>query len=211
MLLKLLFILASTSVLQSAEKPLATLPKDIRPAQVIVSPDQSHFGWIAKDEDSIFLVVDGQKQKPYDWIVLNRADFTADSQHIVYAARKRRKAVLVVDGNESELTDSISEWITSAAGHRIAYSATHNGRAHTILDDAPGPSYDFVQLHALSGGGVLAYMAVKSAKQMANIDGNEGKAYDLVSDIRLSADGKHFAYIATSNGQTRMIIDNQPG
>ena len=59
MLLNLLLTLAAAAPLQVTEKTLATLPKDIRPAQVIVSPDQSRFAWISKDEDSIFLVVDG--------------------------------------------------------------------------------------------------------------------------------------------------------
>jgi len=203
---------SSAAPLTVTKNTLAAVPKEIRPAQIIVSPDQSRFAWISRDEDSLSLVVDGKKQKPYDWIVQGKADFTADSQHIVYAVRKRNKALMIVDGNESALADSIKDWLISPAGQHIAYAAAHNGRVHAILDNVPGPPFDFVQLHAMSASGTLAYLAVKSNQQFAIIDGNESKPYDLISDIRLSSNGRRFAFIASSNGQTQMIIDNnEPG
>src|SRR5207248_6453033 len=53
---------------------------EIRPAQVIVSPDQSRFGWISRNENSFSVVVDGKEQKPYDWIIQGKVDFTGDSK-----------------------------------------------------------------------------------------------------------------------------------
>src|SRR6266576_2160771 len=149
MLLSLLLTLATTSPLHVKEEARAVLPKEIRPAQIIVSPDQTRFAWISRDEDFLSLVVDGKKQKTYDWIIQGKADFTADSRHIVYAVRKRNKALMIVDGNESALADSIKDWLISPAGQHIAYTATYNGRVHAILDNVPGPPFDFVQLHAL--------------------------------------------------------------
>src|SRR6266568_3703437 len=211
MFLNLLLTLTTASGFQTMEKSLGTLPKEIRPAQIIVSPDQTRFTWILRDEDSISVVVDGKKQKPYDWIIQNAVDFTADSKHVVYAARKRRKAMMVIDGNEGQLADSFSQWIVSPAGSHIACSAILNGRAHAIVDDVPGAPYDFVHLHDLAADGTVAYLTTKSNKQMAIINDNESKPYDLISDIRLSRDGRRFAFVASSNGQTRMIVDDQAG
>jgi len=207
----LTFALAAPAPLTTMERPLSPLPKEIRPAQVIVSPDQSRFAWILRDEDSISVVVDGKKQKPYDWIVQSAVDFSADSKHVVYAARKRRKAMMVIDGNEGQLEDSISQWLLSPAGSHIAYATVRDGRPHAILDNVPGPPADFVQLHALAADGTLAYLINKSNRQVAVIHGKESQPYDLLSDIRLSSNGRRFAYVASSNGQTRMIVDDQAG
>src|SRR3954468_21905620 len=100
MLLNLVLSFLAAAPLQATEKTLATLPKDIRPAQLIVSPDQSRFAWIFKNDDEIAVVVDGKKHKPCEWIVQDRLAFTADSHHVVYAARQRRKAMMVIDGKE---------------------------------------------------------------------------------------------------------------
>src|SRR3954463_13629787 len=156
MLLKLLFTPAAITGLQTTEKPLATLPKDIRPAQVIVSPDQSRFAWIFKNDDEIAVVVDGKKHKPCEWIVQDRLAFTADSHHVVYAARQRRKAMMVIDGKEGELIDGISNWLVSSGGAHVAFNMKSREGAQAVLDDVPQPAYDFVQLHALSADGVLA-------------------------------------------------------
>src|SRR4051794_27059729 len=170
--------LVMASPLRASENSLAPLPKQIRPPQIIVSPDQSRFAWILRDEDSISVFVDGKKQKSYDWIIQNTVDFTADSKHVVYAARKRRKAMMVIDGNEGQLEDSISQWLLSPVGSHVAYAATRNGRAHAIVDNVPGPECDFVQLHALAADGTLAYLTTKSHQQLAVINGKESKACD---------------------------------
>ena len=92
----LLFTLVTGTQLHTSEKNLAALPKDVHPAQIIVSPDQTRFAWIARNEDSISVVVDGKNQKPYDWIIQNNLEFSADSKHLIYAAFRRRKAMMVI-------------------------------------------------------------------------------------------------------------------
>src|SRR5215204_3784400 len=152
-ILNLLLTLATAAPAQATNTPLDLLPKDIRPAQVVVSPDQSHFAWISRDAESFSVVVDGKKQKPYDWIILGKADFTGDSKHVVYGVRRRGKALMIVDGNEGQSLDSISDWLIGSGGPHIAYATKHNNRAHAMLDDVPGPPFDFVRLDALAGDG----------------------------------------------------------
>src|SRR5436190_22206976 len=98
----LLFAFATASSLQTTDKNLAALPKDIHPSQIIVSPDQNRLAWILRNEDSISVVVDGKNQKPYDWIIQNKVEFSADSKHLIYAAFRRRKAMMVIDGSEGQ-------------------------------------------------------------------------------------------------------------
>src|ERR1051325_7014868 len=150
MLVQLFLSLLATTPLKVTEKPLAELPPEIRvddvvvtpairPAQVVVSPDQTRFAWISEDKKAFSVVVDGKRQKTYDWIIGGRLEFTGDSKHLVYAVRKRGKAAMVIDGNEGLLVESISNWMNSPVGGHIAFAAKHNGRSHAIFDDLPGP------------------------------------------------------------------------
>src|SRR6185436_5342186 len=179
----LLFLnsIAAADPLQATEKLVASLPKDIRPAQVLVSPDQSRFAWISRNENSFSVFVDGKEQKHYDWIIQGKVDFTGDSKHLVYAVRKRGKAVMVIDGREGLLVESISNWLISPVGGHIAFAAKHNGRSHFVFDDIPGPPFDFVQLEAIAGEGAAAYLAVKGNQQFAIINGNESKPWQSIN------------------------------
>src|SRR5437762_3849001 len=136
---------------QPTEKPLCTLPDEIRPPEVVISPDQNRFAWITRDERAIFVVVDGKKHAGYDWIVQGAVAFTADSKHAVYAARKRNKALMVIDGRDGDFFDSVDHWLTSQRGSEVGFSITHNGRAHAILGKTIGAPFDFVRWHALAG------------------------------------------------------------
>ncbi len=210
-ILSLILIATVSAPLWAEEKVLATLPKEISPTQIVVSPDQSRFAWILRGQDSISVVVDGKQQKPYDWIVQNTVEFTADSKRVVYAARKRRKAMMVIEGNEGPLADSIEQWMLSPTGAHIAYVATVDGRRQVFFDDAGRGNYEYVKLHALAADGTLAYLVAKSNQQVAVINGKESKPYDLIREIRLSPDGKRWAYIASGDGQIRMMVDDQSG
>ena len=50
-----------------------------------------------------FVVLDGAEGKPYDEI--DDLQFTVDSKHLVYTARRDAKLVVVVDSVESKLYD----------------------------------------------------------------------------------------------------------
>jgi hypothetical protein len=196
---------------RAEERAIATLPKDVRAGEVVVSADHSRVGWIAREELVMRVVVDGKKQQGYDWIVNGAVGFTADSKHVVYAARKRRKAVMVVDGKEGELYDSINRWAVGQRGGSVACSVTHKGAAYVLVDGVVGPGYEFVHLQSVVDGKSWAYVAERLGKQMAVINGVESKAWDKVVAIRLSGDGKRSAYGALAEGKWRMVIDGKEG
>jgi hypothetical protein len=157
------------------------------------------------------VIVDGQRQRGYDWIVNGMVGFTADSKRVVYAARKRRKAVMVVDGKEGAVYDSISRWMVAERGGDVMWSANSGGAAHAVFNGVAGPAFEFVHLQSFVDQRLYAYVAEKSGRQMAVTHGSVSKPWEKVVGMRLSADGKRFAYCALEEGKWRMVSESGEG
>ena len=101
---------------------------------LVASPDQRHVAYVFRQEDGRRAVaLDGQPGRLYDWI-LGKPVFSADGQHVAYAAASivDRKLVwrIVIDGVEGKPYDRIFlqrsgvPLLFSRDGRHFAYSAT---------------------------------------------------------------------------------------
>ena len=53
------------------------------------------------------------------------------------------------------------------------------------------------------------YLAEHNKKQIAVVDGVDGKEFDEISGIEFSPDSRHMAYAAKQGERTRVVIDGE--
>lgn len=59
-------------------------------------------------------------------------------------------------------------------------------------------------------GSRLAFIAKTGTQEMAIVDGKREQAYDEVSDLAFSQDGRHYAYTARNGAKMRVVLDGTP-
>src|SRR3954467_9467426 len=57
----------------------------------------------------------------------------------------------------------------------------------------------------------IAYVAIRSGKSLAVVDGIEGKIYDRVMTLGFSPDGKHVAYVGRRGENLLVVLDGKEG
>ena len=186
------------------------------------SPDGKHvaYGATEKVEQQDFwrVIVDGNEiPNFFDAISSSSPAFTPDGNHVVYVARKDRKAVVIIDGKDEPLYDKIGHGIPffSSDGKHMAYTAVNSGEPErVILDGKPGPDFAYIPVLSLlfsPDGQRIAYGGQEiSQKWRVVTDGQPGAAYDQVDNIVFSKDGRHIAYKAKTGERWRLVIDGNP-
>jgi hypothetical protein len=97
---------------------------------ITFSEDGSRHAFVAADDEGVFHVVDGERQRSYHEV--GEAVFSADGNHVAYRARLNDASFLVVDGWEADFVFSrlASDEALAAhgsSGFRSAYQM-FNGR-----------------------------------------------------------------------------------
>jgi hypothetical protein len=130
--------------------------------EVYFSPDSIHMAYSVVQDGKCFVVVDGNPQQKCDGLVSGQQPkkssglglesekaswksgaiaFSPDSQHCAYAMfdRRRQKHVLVFDGDEMAIHDSIANnrVVFSPDSNRLAYCAAEGGSQFLVLDFTP--------------------------------------------------------------------------
>lgn len=154
------------------------------------SPDSKHCAYMARQDESWYIVVDGQQGAGYT--NLDMPLFSPTGGHVAYKARKNEQWCMVVDGKEGKGYEAI-------------------GADEDLLGVRSG---DYLLFNA--DGTHFAYVAVQKAESLAETgvscvvwDNTESAAFDHVSDLTFSQDGKHLAYAAEKNRETFIILDRQ--
>jgi hypothetical protein len=79
------------------------------------------------------------------------------------------------------------------------------------LPNFVGDYQGMVQFAAAANGFRWAYRTRLGNEEFVVVDGVREKAFDKVSMPVWSREGRHLAYVATSNGKSSMILDGTPG
>ena len=192
-------------------------------SEIIFSPDSKHFAYVAREADKQFVVFNGIKGKEYeevDWLT-----FSSNSEHFTYVAREGKRdkseSFSVFNDIESERYGSVQNPIISKDSNRLAYIIN---RSSIIIDGKLGKEYEYVHIEGDEGyyfnvpspifsndSKKIAYGAKDSGGYFIVINDEEGKRYELVSDLKFSPDSQHYVYIAKEDGDEFIVYDNSEG
>jgi hypothetical protein len=131
--------------LKTTETSLAKLDTDW---SIVISPDSRHIAWIIKVyQGKEFIAVDGVKGTGYDVIWGPTLQFSPDSKHFAYAARRGDKGLVIFDGTEGKEYDRDIDHpvIFSPDSNHIAYPAQRGANRVVVTDHAEGKEYDAIE------------------------------------------------------------------
>lgn len=138
----------------------------------------------------------------------------AVSAHSVTAEDKLRRELSALEINVGRLLPgaAAASLAVSPDGKRVAFfRKSISGKKWTlIVDDVESEPYDGVsqtQPIFSPDSKRVAYVAERSGRKLAVIDGREGKDYDAVGDITFSPDSQRVAYMAAQGAERFMILD----
>jgi Tol biopolymer transport system component len=117
---------------------------------VLWSCDSQHLAYVASQDGTQWVVVDGVAGPKYRWV--SGLEFSPDGKHLVYIActsGDTYKYMVVRDGQAGPVFDKIeTPWhdqrLFGPDGRHIAYKVTRGGTHAVVLDDQVGPEYDSV-------------------------------------------------------------------
>ncbi|MCD4782859.1 MAG: hypothetical protein K8T10_03400 [Candidatus Eremiobacteraeota bacterium] len=186
----------------------------------IVSPDNTHTGYIAKDKNGEYAVIDGKKQGYYYEILGKHIWFSPDGKHTAYVARKGNNKVVVVDGKEGKEYVDIGRnlVIFSPDSKRIAYSAKTEGGFWTLVVDGKeeGKYPVLIGRYFFSPDSKrVVYFAMKSQCSIPVIDGKKGNKYVNINIWAVfSPDSKKVAFVGLNldslGRYTSVFVDEKP-
>lgn len=162
--------------------------------------------------------------------------FSPDGSHIAYTARKGNKWVMVVDGVESPLYDSLREPCFSLDGKNLCYVAFRNNKSILVINGKESkeyygimPRYPYVLSRSpyiwvddtycpfvMSDSGKIGYVASNGKlngvdQEFAVIDGKPGPVYERIGPMEFTRDGSRCAYAARKNNKEFVVLDGKPG
>ena len=135
------------------------------------SPDMKRVGYWADDESGMFLVVNGVAGKPFPAVDDGSPrgffsppdfDFTPDSKHFWYQAKRNGKWIVVVDGQESQPYDRVRDFVFSPDSDHYAFVAERNKTPLVVRDGKEGKRYHWIapqDLHFSPDSQRMAYWA----------------------------------------------------
>lgn len=192
----------------------------IHTESIIFSPDSQRIAYVAKDlgklfqSEKEFVVLDGQKGKPFDQIFLPLT-FSPDSRRFAYAARTGSGILhLIIDGQVTDLPKKYQRVADSMLVPSICFSQDSQHLA--LLGDWPGYPFLLVDGKEVTdrkeekrifgalfspNGQRLAYVYGKAATWTVVVDGKEGNQYDEII---------HVAYVGIGNlsGEGKFVFDS---
>ncbi len=162
------------------------------------------------------MVIDGVEGPAYASV--GPAVFSADGKRVAYVAER---SMLVLDGREQKRYDKIAtESIRfSREGGRVAYLASTleksgGEKLYFIVDGQPkGPFEGVVRSSFIFSpdGRHTACIVMRDRRQVAVVDGVEGKPYDDVRLLQFGADTARAVYLARQGAQVRAVIGGVEG
>lgn len=199
---------------------------------MVFSADSRHLAYGAKEEDSWFMVKDGEKSKPFKSVgspVLSR-----DGKRLAFPAQVPGGWCMVVDGVPGKVFDKLGPPAFSPDGRRFAYAARLNEKERIVVDGVEGKVYESLdvvsglgawlafptmvaEFPVFSADGRLAHHGKLAGKWHIVVEGQDSEAFDKVSDIVFSPDGKRMAFAARKprwtvvvDGKDQRVFDETP-
>ncbi len=185
--------------------------------------DESHLAFFAKRKSSWVLVLDGAEHPP-EYTEASSIAFQPKGSSLVYCAcQQKKKCRLVVDGAETgAVYQEFSYPRYSRDGKRLAYLGKREKKWVAIVDGKEvGPEMDDIWGSAWGFTRDASQFFVAGRVKtnwMHYLDGQPGSGFEVISHIRFSSDGKHYAYGGASaklgfkkqKTTGTIILDGQP-
>jgi hypothetical protein len=161
-------------------------------------------------------VIDEKPGPTFESLLAHTLRFSADAQHLAYAASERGVVRVVVDDHVDPEFDGVGQLQLSDDGKHVAYEARRGSRAYVVLDgefDGPWESVD----HLLLGkNGRLAYLARDGGTWTvlwSKLDGPglfSSGPLDRSGGLAMSSDGRHVAWVARTGVVDSIFMDGEP-
>ena len=199
-----------------SERFIGEVHPSVIPASLKVSPDGKHVAYVVAVSRGYFqgirrlLVVDGEKERPYDDIAEGSVIFSPDSQRVAYQAIVGSWCFMVVDGKEEKQYDGIAtEPIFSPDSRRMAYGARVGNKWFVVVDGKEEKHYDDIARGTLTfspDSKRVAYGVKEGNKWFVVVDGNEGTQYDILRGARIVFDRPDsFHYLVLKGGEFYLV------
>jgi len=185
----------------------------------VISPNGARVAYVERDGAKQVVVVDGERQRPYDHIrapwMLYDADI-GDTSHF-QAPQQALDDGLVFSPDGTRLACVIGQW------EKPGPILWRQARVAVVVDGKAGPFYDEVSLPTFNADGAhLAYVARKGKQWMAVLDGKEGKPYDAIESresrvkVRIgwnvfARNGSRMACAGLRDNIWHVIVDGEEG
>ena len=205
--------------------------------RVVLSDEGDHIAIVTAKGSRQVVLIDGVEGPAFDEIPMNftwstyrgsrgSLGFSATGGHSAYVGRRGGDFIAVVDGKEAATLStpamlqggnvgSTTGWrfAFNKDGTRLAYGAmTGPGSWVMVVDGVNGPAYRALDLTQTElNGRRLVYVAqTADQKWHAVVDGKPGPAFDAISELKLTPDGLHYAFIGVrvSLGPKRYLVVN---
>ena len=150
--------------------------------------------------------------------------FSADGAHVAYLAqeitggmlRRRTTYRAVQDGRPGRSFDEFKGSATFSPDGRLAFAARSGEAWSIVVDDEPGPSFNWVLPPVWSASGRLGYVAGTGAAVVVVVDGVIGPPLISAIDfqgrfVTFSPDGRHVVYFANVAEGLQVVVDGRPG
>lgn len=195
------------------EKHIVKLNKWWLPENFKVSPDGKRVAYVAHVSDKSFVVVDGERQQPYD-AILDVLLFSPNSKRLAYGAQVGNECFMVLDGQEEKHYDALmTNAVFSYDSSRFAYGAVSGNKQFVVLDRVELKQYD-----RFGKGGLvfspdsrrIAYKALLGDQWFVVVDEEECKRYDgYGSTLVFSPNSQHLVYGAKLGEKWFVVVNEQ--
>ncbi|MGA2171974.1 MAG: hypothetical protein ABSG82_03030 [Sedimentisphaerales bacterium] len=184
------------------------------------------------NDQSSFVELNGKRLGPYAQ-VSGMMEVSHDGRHMAFAAEKNKKWVVVVDGVEKFTHEGLlwpwCAWSPSLEGNSfipqtraallefsrdgqfIAYPAKMaDGKYAVFVNGEPGPSFPSVGSSVSFVADQVKYYAFPEEKKIVEVHGKQVLGpYDTSYKTKVSADGNHYCFWATTGDKKILVVDDQ--
>lgn len=162
---------------------------------ILFSPDSKSFVYIIHNNDQYFLIQNGIKTKPYQFIDENSVRFSTDSKKTAFTARDQDKYCIVFNGTATNFYEQVGYPIISKNGNRLVFWMVENGKKYVVADGKKSNPYDEIDnLQISPDDRHIAFNATIAGMHTIVYDGTESELYSAAHTLSFNKDCSIFAY-----------------
>lgn len=181
------------------------------------SEDGKHFVYTAERGGKRFAVVDGVENGPYERVGQPAFRNYPDRGFVVaFDATRDGRQMFVVNGQEFSADDPKGRELFFGEEAARPREVVREGKHFVVWDGKEvGPFDDeigtFLHTTPREGRLFVVFEGQRGGKQIAVLDGVEGKPYDYVGPIYVSPGGAHTLYPARQGEESFVVLDGKEG
>ncbi len=174
----------------------------------LLSPDGRSIAYSVSGSGKMTVVHNGVESEPYDGLSEPSLQFSPDSSHFTFVAKRGDDMIVVLDGEEHAHPNISEHGVTfSSDGSRVAWvAATETQEIQAFVDGKPDEPFDSIGEVTFSPDNQhYAYVAKRSGLPTVVLDGVEGDYFDEIRQLTWSNVGGHLFCVARS-GEVDLIV-----